>query len=189
MVIIFYKERRLKITGNKAIVKKTIDDKYGSEELQFEGKRIALSELKSLPAIDFDKQADLKVVGQNTEVDSSILNRIIAPLEHLVRNAISHGIEDAAHREEANKDKILSVAFEIPLGDNKVLNAILHAPDIFAIQRAQKISYQTELARLKEDEVDKLEINEDDWNTALDRQPTPEARKRMESTKPKNLAE
>ena len=54
---------------------------------------------------ELDKQADLKVVGQNTEVDSSILNRIIAPLEHLVRNAISHGIEDAAHREEANKDK------------------------------------------------------------------------------------
>ncbi|MEM7401492.1 MAG: response regulator [Pseudomonadota bacterium] len=54
---------------------------------------------------ELDKQADLKVVGQNTEVDSSILNRIIAPLEHLVRNAISHGIEDAAHREKANKDK------------------------------------------------------------------------------------
>ncbi len=54
------KERKLKITSKKALVKKTIDDKYGSEELQFEGKRIALSELKSLPTIDLEKQAELK---------------------------------------------------------------------------------------------------------------------------------
>ena len=54
---------------------------------------------------ELDKQAGLKVVGQNTEVDSSILNRIVAPLEHLVRNAISHGIEDSIEREKANKEK------------------------------------------------------------------------------------
>ena len=52
---------------------------------------------------DLGKDADLKVVGQNTEIDSSILNRIVAPLEHLVRNAISHGIEDTQQRESANK--------------------------------------------------------------------------------------
>jgi chemosensory pili system protein ChpA (sensor histidine kinase/response regulator) len=52
---------------------------------------------------ELKKDSDLKVVGQNTEVDSSILNRIVAPLEHLVRNAISHGIEDAKQREEVGK--------------------------------------------------------------------------------------
>ena len=52
---------------------------------------------------ELKKDADLKVVGQNTEVDSSILNRIVAPLEHLVRNAISHGIEDAKQREKVGK--------------------------------------------------------------------------------------
>ncbi len=52
---------------------------------------------------ELKKDADLKVVGQNTEVDSSILNRIVAPLEHLVRNAISHGIEDAKKRVEVGK--------------------------------------------------------------------------------------
>jgi chemosensory pili system protein ChpA (sensor histidine kinase/response regulator) len=54
---------------------------------------------------ELGKNADLKVVGQNTEIDSSILNRIVAPLEHLVRNAISHGIEDAEKRESANKSE------------------------------------------------------------------------------------
>jgi chemosensory pili system protein ChpA (sensor histidine kinase/response regulator) len=54
---------------------------------------------------DLGKDADLKVVGQSTEIDSSILNRIVAPLEHLVRNAISHGIEETDKRETANKSK------------------------------------------------------------------------------------
>jgi len=53
---------------------------------------------------ELDKQADLVVSGQNTEVDSSILNRIVAPLEHLVRNAISHGIEEQEQRNKANKN-------------------------------------------------------------------------------------
>ncbi len=54
---------------------------------------------------ELDKEADLKIIGQNTEVDSSILNRIVAPLEHLVRNAISHGIEEPGQREEIGKNE------------------------------------------------------------------------------------
>lgn len=54
------KERNLKIKSNKALVQKTTADKYGSDELQFEPGNITLSELKSLPAIDFEKQTALK---------------------------------------------------------------------------------------------------------------------------------
>ncbi len=54
------KERKLKIKNNKDLVEKTIIDKYHSEELEFEREKIRLSELKSLPAIDFEKQKQLK---------------------------------------------------------------------------------------------------------------------------------
>jgi len=53
-------ERKLKIKSNKALVEKTITDKYRSDQLEFEHGTIKLSELKSLPAIDFKKQAHLK---------------------------------------------------------------------------------------------------------------------------------
>ncbi len=56
-------------------------------------------------ARELDKDADLKVIGADTEVDSSILNRIVAPLEHLIRNAISHGIEDKSQRKLTDKPK------------------------------------------------------------------------------------
>jgi len=54
------KERKLKIKNNKDLVEKTIIDKYRSEELEFEREKIRLSGLKSLPAIDFEKQKHLK---------------------------------------------------------------------------------------------------------------------------------
>ena len=54
------KERKFKIKNNKALVEKTINDNYRSDELEFEPGKIRLSELKSLPAIDFGKQKALK---------------------------------------------------------------------------------------------------------------------------------
>jgi hypothetical protein len=54
------KENGLKIKCDKNLVEKTITEKYGSGELEFERDRITLSELKTLPAIDFEKQATLK---------------------------------------------------------------------------------------------------------------------------------
>ena len=54
------KERKLNIQRNKDLVKKTISEKYHSDEFEFEDDKITLSELKSLPIINFEKQADLK---------------------------------------------------------------------------------------------------------------------------------
>ena len=54
------KERKLKIKSSKALVEKTITDNYRSDKLEFESVKIKLSELKSLPAIDFEKQEALK---------------------------------------------------------------------------------------------------------------------------------
>lgn len=54
------KERKLKIKSGKALVEKTIADNYRSDKLEFESVKVKLSELKSLPAIDFEKQEVLK---------------------------------------------------------------------------------------------------------------------------------
>ncbi len=64
-------------------------------------------------ARELDKDADLKVIGAQTEVDSSILNRIVAPLEHLIRNAISHGIEDKTEREKTGKPESGEISISV----------------------------------------------------------------------------
>ncbi|WCP69381.1 chemotaxis protein CheA [Vibrio tubiashii] len=50
-----------------------------------------------------DKQVDLQIKGEQTELDKTVLERIVDPLVHLVRNGIDHGIEQPEQRLEAGK--------------------------------------------------------------------------------------
>jgi two-component system sensor histidine kinase and response regulator WspE len=54
-------------------------------------------------ARQLNKQVRLDIVGESTEVDRDILDRLEAPLTHLLRNAVDHGIEAAAERLAAGK--------------------------------------------------------------------------------------
>ncbi len=49
------------------------------------------------------KPADLDVINPEGEMDRTLLERIVAPLEHMLRNAVDHGLEDAAGRTAAGK--------------------------------------------------------------------------------------
>ena len=49
------------------------------------------------------KQVDLVVSGAETDLDKSLLDSIAEPLTHLVRNAISHGIETSEERLKSGK--------------------------------------------------------------------------------------
>lgn len=40
-----------------------------------------------------EKKVELNIIGENTELDKTVLERIVDPLVHLVRNGIDHGIE------------------------------------------------------------------------------------------------
>ncbi len=49
------------------------------------------------------KQVELTLQGSSTELDKSLIERIIDPLTHLVRNSLDHGIEPPEKRLEAGK--------------------------------------------------------------------------------------
>ena len=50
-----------------------------------------------------NKQVKLEIVGQSTPVDRDILKKLEAPLTHMIRNAIDHGIESPQEREAGGK--------------------------------------------------------------------------------------
>ncbi|KGX17812.1 chemotaxis protein CheA [Burkholderia pseudomallei] len=52
------------------------------------------------------KQVELVTFGQATELDKSLIERIIDPLTHLVRNSLDHGIETVEARRAAGKDAV-----------------------------------------------------------------------------------
>jgi two-component system, chemotaxis family, sensor kinase CheA len=49
------------------------------------------------------REVDLELSGQETDLDKGILDAIAEPLTHLVRNAVSHGIEPAEQRRTKGK--------------------------------------------------------------------------------------
>lgn len=51
------------------------------------------------------KEVDLQLLGEQTELDKSLIEKLSDPLTHLVRNSIDHGVEAPEHREENGKQR------------------------------------------------------------------------------------
>ncbi|MDR2391585.1 MAG: chemotaxis protein CheA [Planctomycetota bacterium] len=58
------------------------------------------------------KQVDLILLGEDTEVDRTVIERISDPLVHIIRNAIDHGIEPPAVRVALGKSETGSITIE-----------------------------------------------------------------------------
>ena len=54
---------------------------------------------------ELDKTVELTALNVEGELDRQIFERILPPLEHLLRNSIDHGIENSSEREAAGKDQ------------------------------------------------------------------------------------
>jgi two-component system chemotaxis sensor kinase CheA len=65
----------------------------------FERMQFAVRDL----ARETGKRIQLEIKGENTEIDKLLVERMLDPLLHLVRNAVSHGIEEAETREAKGK--------------------------------------------------------------------------------------
>jgi len=57
-------------------------------------------------ATKLNKQIELTLMGSSTELDKSLIERIIDPLTHLVRNSLDHGIELPENRVAAGKSPV-----------------------------------------------------------------------------------
>ncbi len=57
-------------------------------------------------AQELNKKAELELSGAEGEMDRTVVDRIVAPLEHMLRNAISHGIETPQQRRASGKPEV-----------------------------------------------------------------------------------
>lgn len=57
-------------------------------------------------AAKLGKQVELKTMGETTELDKGLIEKIADPLTHLVRNCLDHGLESPESRMAAGKDPI-----------------------------------------------------------------------------------
>jgi chemosensory pili system protein ChpA (sensor histidine kinase/response regulator) len=69
---------------------------------------------------ELGKQAELEIEGAEIEIDRSVLERIGAPLEHMLRNAVGHGLEAPQARAAAGKPETGRVLLTLRQESNEI---------------------------------------------------------------------
>jgi chemosensory pili system protein ChpA (sensor histidine kinase/response regulator) len=88
--------------------------------VEFEGLSDRLYRVVRQAAKETGKQVRLDIVGGAIEVDRSVLDRMTPAFEHLLRNAVSHGIEAPEVRTAAAKDPTGSIVITVEQEGNEV---------------------------------------------------------------------
>jgi chemosensory pili system protein ChpA (sensor histidine kinase/response regulator) len=87
---------------------------------------------------ELDKQVEFKVFNADGEMDRTILERLISPLEHMLRNAVDHGIENKDERAKTDKPAQGSVELSISREGGDVLVILKddgHGINIHAVRK------------------------------------------------------
>jgi chemosensory pili system protein ChpA (sensor histidine kinase/response regulator) len=72
-------------------------------------------------ARDVEKRAQLDIQGGELEIDRSVLEKVTAPLEHLLRNALAHGIETPEERRAAGKTEFGEIVLSARQSGNEMM--------------------------------------------------------------------
>jgi chemosensory pili system protein ChpA (sensor histidine kinase/response regulator) len=75
-------------------------------------------------AREVEKRVAFDIVGAQVEVDRGVLERIIAPMEHLLRNAVAHGIEPPPQREALGKPETGRITLTLRQDINDVVMVV-----------------------------------------------------------------
>ncbi|MDH4215778.1 MAG: response regulator, partial [Gallionella sp.] len=70
---------------------------------------------------ELNKRANLELQGTGVELDRSVLEKMIAPFEHLLRNSIVHGLESDKLRERSGKNPIGEIRLSVRQESNEVV--------------------------------------------------------------------
>ncbi|WP_373379469.1 Hpt domain-containing protein [Cupriavidus nantongensis] len=94
--------------------------------VQFDALAERLYRVARQAAAETGKEVRLLIKGGTVEIDRSVLDRMAGPIEHLIRNAVAHGIEPAAQRRAAGKPVTGALTLEVQQEGNEV---VLHFID------------------------------------------------------------
>jgi chemosensory pili system protein ChpA (sensor histidine kinase/response regulator) len=110
-----------------------------------------LARLVRQMAAEQGKQAELTLEGAG-EIDRHVLEKMVPPLEHMIRNAVIHGIESPAGRQAADKPMVGTVAIKLRRDGAQMIIEIVddgRGIDVSSIRRKAidigLVSEQTEL--------------------------------------------
>ncbi|MFO1326968.1 MAG: Hpt domain-containing protein [Rubrivivax sp.] len=96
------------------------DDLLRTRMVEFDSLSDRLYRVVRQAAKDSGKQVRLDIVGGAIEVDRGVLERMVGPFEHLLRNCVAHGIEAPADRQAAGKDATGEIRVTVTQEGNEI---------------------------------------------------------------------
>lgn len=111
-------------------------------------------------AKEVDKRVNLDIRGSAVEVDRGVLEKMTGPFEHMLRNAIVHGIESREARRAAGKSEVGELLVEIRQEGNEVVIRFSDDGQGLNLNRirdkAKRIGLLTNDSEMSDDEVTDL---------------------------------
>ncbi len=71
-------------------------------------------------ARELNKRVEMTVEGEGTEMDRGVLDKMGAPLEHLLRNAVAHGLESPEERKRLGKPEVGHIKLKISTENDEI---------------------------------------------------------------------
>lgn len=71
-------------------------------------------------ARELNKRVEMVIEGENVELDRGVLDKMGAPLEHLLRNAVAHGLESTDERKRLGKPESGQIKLKVSLENDEI---------------------------------------------------------------------
>jgi chemosensory pili system protein ChpA (sensor histidine kinase/response regulator) len=125
----------------------------GVRMLPFSSQAERLYRIVRQTAKEVGKRANFDIVGGHVEVDRSVLEKMMGPVEHMLRNAVTHGIEAREQRLAADKPETGEITLKLAQEANEIILSLTddgrgldrtrireRAEELGLLQPAQEIS-------------------------------------------------
>ncbi|MGH1362892.1 MAG: Hpt domain-containing protein [Calditrichia bacterium] len=103
-------------------------------------------------ANQLQKQIKLKISGQDTELDRTLIDELYEPLLHIVRNSIDHGLETVEEREAAGKDPEGTLSIKAYRDRNQVIVEVKDDGKGIDIERVKEKALEKGLLKAEDTE-------------------------------------
>lgn len=146
--------------AQSSLQKETLDNVLSTRQVEVSTISSRLQRILRQVCRSTGKEARLVIQGEDTLVDSNILNQLADPLMHIIRNAVDHGLESTVLRRQRGKPEQGTITLGFSLHDGQIEVSCQDDGDGINTQRVLAVAHEKKLIEpdlpLSSDDVHRL---------------------------------
>ncbi|WP_415897207.1 response regulator [Neptuniibacter sp. QD57_21] len=131
--------------AQSSLQKETLDNVLSTRQVEVSTISSRLQRILRQVCRSTGKEARLVIQGEDTLVDSNILNQLADPLMHIIRNAVDHGLESTGLRRQRGKPEQGTITLSFGLHDGQIKVSCKDDGDGINTQRVLAVAHDKKL--------------------------------------------